>query len=151
MVATLKLTVREALQSDLERVLAIEYACFPDPYPLSLLKKLRAMYFETFLVAEVDEKIVGYLIGAVRWGNIGHILAIGVEPFSRKKGIGAALMKETLERFKRKGARTARLEVRKSNVGAQEFYHRLGFVDRFEVPYYYEDGEAAQTMELNLF
>jgi ribosomal protein S18 acetylase RimI-like enzyme len=58
-------------------------------------------------------------------------------------------MKEMFDRFQNRGARTSRLEVRKSNVDAQQFYHKLGFVDRFEVPYYYEDGETALTMEIS--
>jgi ribosomal protein S18 acetylase RimI-like enzyme len=52
-----------------------------------------------------------------------------------------------VERFIRRGAKMVRLEARKSNTGAQQFYHKLGFKDRMEVPYYYEDGETAVTME----
>jgi ribosomal-protein-alanine N-acetyltransferase len=150
MVSWLQFRIREVDSADMRDVLAIEHRCFPDPYPLSLLNKLRSMYPDTFLVAECNGGVIGYVIGAVRWRNVGHVLAIGVDPPYRKMGMGSALMKETIERFRRKGVKMVRLEVRKSNLGAQEFYRKLGFTDRFEVPYYYGDGESAVTMELTL-
>ncbi|MEM3402668.1 MAG: N-acetyltransferase, partial [Candidatus Hadarchaeales archaeon] len=94
--------------------------------------------------------VVGYIIGAVKWGKVGHILAIGVSPDYRRRKIGSALMEEVLTRFARIGAEVAKLEVRKSNTGAREFYRKLGFVERHEVPYYYADGETAVTMEKSL-
>lgn len=151
------LWIREAMEKDLKAVLDIEYVCFPDPYPLSLLSRLLSMYRSTFLVAEDDgDGVVGYIIGAVRWGKIGHILAIGVTPKHRRKRIGSALMEEIMARFLRQGAEMVRLEVRKSNITAREFYKKHGFVERQEIPYYYMDGESAITMEkalspLNVF
>jgi len=134
----------------MSEVLSIEYKCFPDPYPISLLTRLHSMHPDGFLVAEVGGKVVGYIIGAIRWGPTGHVLAIGVDPYHRRQRIGSALVEEVIKRFIRRGARLVRLEARKSNSGAQQFYHKLGFRDRMEVPYYYEDGETAVTMELPL-
>ena len=144
------LRVREAKEEDLRSVLDIEYKCFPDPYPLSLLHRLHSMHRDTFLVAENDGRVVGYVIGAIRWHNTAHILAIGVDPAFRGRGVGSTLMDEIIKRFQCKGAKVVRLEVRKSNLPAQNFYRKLGFVDRFEVPFYYEDGESAITMERSL-
>lgn len=142
--------IRSVNTTDLKSVFAIEYQNFPDPYPMSLLKKLASMYSDTFLIAEANGTILGYIIGAVRWGNVGHVLAVAIDPQYKRQGVGSVLMEETLSRFRRKGAKVTKLEVRKSNVVAQNFYHKLGFADGFEVPYYYEDGETAVTMELNL-
>ncbi len=142
--------VREAREDDLKEVLDIEYKCFPDPYPLELLYRLRSLYSDMFLVAEVEDKVVGYVIGAIKWFRTGHILAIAVDPPYQGRGIGSKLMEEIMQRFQLKGARIARLEVRKSNVMAQNFYRKLGFAERFEVPFYYEDGETAIAMERDL-
>ncbi|MFN4133507.1 MAG: ribosomal protein S18-alanine N-acetyltransferase [Candidatus Hadarchaeales archaeon] len=151
MEAERRFSVREAEERDLKAILDIEYMCFPDPYPLSLLNRLLSMYRSTFLVVEDDGGgVVGYVIGAVKWGKVGHVLAIGVNPSHRRKKIGSALMKEVLARFAKKGAEIAKLEVRKSNIGAREFYKKLGFLERYEIPYYYVDGETAVTMEKNL-
>lgn len=142
--------LREVREKDLREILEIEYRCFPDPYPISLLYRLMMAYRDTFLVAEVEERIIGYIIGALRWGNTGHILAIGVDPEHRRKGVGSALMAEAMGRLKIKGARLIRLEVRKSNTSAQEFYLALGFRRMEEIPCYYEDGETAIAMEMEL-
>ncbi len=134
----------------MQPILSIEYKCFKDPYPPSLLNRLRAMHPDGFLVAEADGKVVGYVIGVIRWGATGHILAIGVDPPYRKQNIGSALMERIIGRLRAKGAKLVRLEVRKSNHEAQQFYLKLGFRQREEIPYYYEDGEAAVAMDYKL-
>ena len=142
--------IRDVKSNDMQAILTIEYKCFKDPYPLSLLNRLHAMHPDGFLVAEVDGKIVGYLIGVLRWGTTGHILAIATDPSYQRQGIASALMDNIISRLRAKGAKLVRLEVRKSNAGAQQFYLKLGFRQRGEVPYYYEDGEVAMTMDYKL-
>ena len=142
--------VRGAKPYDMSTVLDIEKFCFPDPYPMSLLSRLYITSPEGFLVAEVDGKVVGYLIGTLRWGASGHIMAIGVYPEYRKRGVGTALMVQILDILRMRGARSARLEVRKSNDAAQLFYQKLGFRLGEEIQHYYEDGEAAIVMSREL-
>ncbi len=142
--------IRDIKSNDMQAILTIEYKCFKDPYPLSLLNRLHALHPDGFLVAEAEGKIVGYVIGVLRWGATGHILAISTDPPYQRQGIALALMDDIISRLRAKGAKLVRLEVRKSNVGAQQFYLKLGFRQRGEVPYYYEDGEAAMTMDYKL-
>jgi len=150
MVAQQLISIRELRAEDLKAVLSIQYKCFKDPYPIGLLKRLHVMHPDGFLVADVGGIVVGYLIGVVRWGNIGHILAIGVDPAFRRQRIGTMLINSIITIFREKGVKTVRLEARKSNVGAQLFYKKLGFLERGEMPYYYEDGEPAIAMEFPL-
>lgn len=147
MVAQRLVRIRDVKSSDMQAILSIEYKCFKDPYPLSLLNRLHAMHPDGFLVAEADGKIAGYVIGVLRWGTTGHILAIGVDPFYRRQSIGSILMDNILNRLRAKGAKVVRLEVRRSNLTAQQFYSKLGFHRREEIPYYYEDGETAVAMD----
>lgn len=142
--------IRDVKSKDMQAILTIEYRCFKDPYPLSLLNRLHAMHPDGFLVAEADGKIVGYVIGVLRWGATGHILAIATDPPYQRQSIASALMEHIINRLRAKGAKLVRLEVRKSNAGAQQFYLKLGFRQQGEVPYYYEDGEAAVTMDYKL-
>ncbi len=134
----------------MQAILSIEYKCFKDPYPLSLLNHLYATHPDGFLVAEADGKILGYVIGVIRWGATGHILAIATDPPYQRRNIGSALMEHIISRLRANGAKLVRLEVRKSNAEAQQFYLKLGFREREEIPYYYEDGEAAVTMDYKL-
>jgi ribosomal-protein-alanine N-acetyltransferase len=147
MVAQHLVRIRDVKPKDMQAILSIEYKSFKDPYPLSLLNRLYAMHPDGFLVAEADGKIVGYVIGVIRWGATGHILAIATDPPYRRQKIGSALMESIMSRLRAKGVKLVRLEVRKSNVEAQQFYLNLGFRRREEIPYYYEDGEAAVTMD----
>lgn len=145
-----KVLIRPAREGDLQGVLRVEYESFKDPYPLDLLRHLLASNPLSFLVSEVDGKIVGYIIGTVRWLNIGHILAIAVDPKYRRRGIGTMLMKAAMDYFGKRAVRKVRLEARESNVGARRFYSSLGFSEVGRVPYYYSDGETAIVFEREL-
>lgn len=135
--------VRDAESQDLRSVYKIAQDSFKDPYPLRLIRHIHSTDPEGFLVAEVGESVVGYIIGVVRWGNVGHILAIAVDKSHRREGVGTSLMINALERLRKHGASQVKLEVRASNEGAQKFYEILGFEPEEMVPSYYSDGEAA--------
>lgn len=147
MVAQKIIHIRDIRPEDLRSVYEIAQDSFKDPYPLRLLRHIRDTNPEGFLVAEIGGEIVGYLIGVLRWGDIGHILAIAVDESYRREGVGSALMINVLDRLKRKGASRVKLEVRASNELAQKFYDKMGFESREMVPAYYSDGEAAISME----
>lgn len=142
--------IRDPSPSEMQDIFNVECKCFPDPYPLSLLNQLHSMHPDGFLIAEAGGEIWGYVIGVLRWGKTGHILSIAVDPPHRGQGIGSALMAGILNRLRAKGAKGVRLEVRKSNLGAQKFYLKLGFRVMEEIPFYYEDGETAVAMEFEL-
>lgn len=149
MVAQQLIRIRNLKLGDMKAILDIEYRSFKDPYPLSLLNRLYAMHPDGFLVAEFQNKVVGYVIGVVRWGFTGHILAIAVDPPYRRQGVGTALATNAIDRIRMKRAKQVRLEVRKSNLAARQFYLKLGFAEREEIPHYYEDGETAVIMSMN--
>lgn len=146
MVAQKLVRIRDLKPQDMQVILSIEYKCFRDPYPPGLLNQLNAMHPGGFLVAEVDGKVVGYVIGVMRWGSTGHILSIAVDPPYQRHGVGSALMASIMDRLRAKGAKNVRLEARKSNLAAQRFYLKLGFKRQEEIPYYYEDGESGVAM-----
>jgi len=133
-------------EKDLQEVMEIGYKCFPDPYPLGLLEQLYKSDPCGFLGVRINGKLVGYLICTMRWGGVGHILSIAVDPEHRRKGVGRTLILRALERLRKEGATSVRLEARKSNLGARAFYSVLGFKEERELPHYYEDGETAVLM-----
>ncbi len=142
--------IRELEPRDLKAILSIQYKCFKDPYPLSLIRRLHIMHPDGFLVADAEGTVVGYIIGVIRWGNIGHVLAIGVDPDFQRQRVGTLLIESIVDHFRKKDVKVVRLEARKSNAIAQHFYKNMGFLERGEMPYYYEDGEPAVAMELPL-
>ncbi len=68
-----------------------------------------------------------------------HIGTFAVHPDQRRKGVGRRLLAESLLGAQAEGAKTALLEVRRGNLGAQALYHRFGFEVVGVRPRYYRD------------
>jgi len=135
---------------------------------MSLLN-LYEMYYETFLVAQKNGFIVGYLISRIvdmpvtktpvgpsttrtrDSRRTGHILAIAVDPPYRAQRIGTSLMEVVTKQFKKQGVINVWLEVRVSNTGAIHFYKKLDFKETGIIRSYYSDGEDAVVLRKALF
>ena len=57
-------------------------------------------------------------------GDIGNV---AVAPDSRRRGIGAALLKALFAESERRGAAVLQLEVREGNFAARRLYEKNGF------------------------
>ncbi len=144
------LEIRTAKPEDLEEIYEIERLSFKFPYPPSLLKSYLAICKDLFIVACLRGRVVGYAISLIRCGSVGHLVSIAVHPSFRRRGIGRLLLKESIERLKRKGVRGVRLEVRVSNSPAISLYHSYGFRVVGRIRKYYLDGEDCYVMYLDL-
>jgi len=81
---------------------------------------------DLFLVAEVNQAIMGTVMGA--WdGRNGWVYNHAVDPRVRRTGVGSRLIKELERRLKEKGARQINLVVGRSNLEAQVVYQETGF------------------------
>jgi len=81
---------------------------------------------EWSLLARLGELPVGFLNAGT--GNPGgFIVQIGVIPGQRRRGLGSALMVETMRRMQAAGERDAELTVNVNNPGAIQVYDKLGF------------------------
>jgi len=79
-------------------------------------------------VAEVNEKVVGYITTRVDHGSkIGSIPNIGVLPAFQKGGIGRKLMDIALDYLQNEGMLYVRIETLDQNVIGQRFYPSYGF------------------------
>jgi len=143
-----RVVIRPAKREDIDKIHRIEVLSFKDPYSRSLLTFYLSVAGERgFLVAEVDGRVVGYIIG-VRTRGICHIISIAVHPNWRRKGIGHVLLSELIKSFAFRGVNTFTLEVRASNKAAINFYVKHGFVQSGVIRNYYPDGEDAIIMVL---
>ncbi len=77
-----------------------------------------------------------------------EILTIAVDPTLRGKGVGRALLAESLRQAASAGARTIFLEVAQDNAAALALYKRLGFVNVGDRTGYYrrKDGQRATAI-----
>jgi len=93
-----------------------------------------------------SEDIVGF---SGFWMMVGeaHIIAIGVRNGYRQLGVGEGLLIATIELAQILNANVVTLEVRASNMIAQELYKKYGFqVVGRRLKYYSSDGEDAIIM-----
>ena len=102
------------------------------------------------LVAEAEGKVCGYVF--LRWcGPESELMRIGVAPSKRELGIGGALVDKGLILLAGENVEQCCLEVRASNVSAQQFYLGKGFFHQGMRPKYYRNPvEAAVLMQKNV-
>jgi ribosomal-protein-alanine N-acetyltransferase len=145
------LTIRRALPTDLEAVMAIEEASFRTPWVRqAMIDELSRAHGGLFLVAESGGGLVGYA-GVWVFAGEAHVMNIAVDPACRRRGIGEALLLALLARAVEMGARFAYLEVRPSNEQAIALYGKFGFEPYGRRPSYYADtGEDALLMARKL-
>ena len=134
-------TIRLATKEDLPTVYEIERRSFKDPYPPFFIEMLLNLNPRTFLVAEKEKRVIGYLV-ATKDRSTGHIVSIAVLPEERRRTVGQTLLERGLEILRKLEVETIRLEVRRSNREAQRFYEAQGFEYNHEIAGYYGDEDA---------
>jgi ribosomal-protein-alanine acetyltransferase len=115
----------------LDRLYEIEKECFKEEaFTKEQIAQLLSGYNSISLVARVDSRIAGFVIGMIyvdRNALHGHILTIDVSPAYRRKGIGQKLLQEIEKIFRQKDVSASHLEVREDNVAAINLYRKLGY------------------------
>jgi ribosomal-protein-alanine N-acetyltransferase len=134
----------------------INRICLPENYTDFFFLDLHRRFPETFLVAEENGEIVGYIMCRIEFGlsdfgfsgliKKGHIVSVAVTPQHRRKGIGQALIVEALDGMRSYRAKQCFLEVRITNDPAINLYKKLGFKITRTIHGYYADGEDAYVM-----
>ncbi|MCE4618910.1 MAG: GNAT family N-acetyltransferase [Desulfurococcales archaeon] len=167
--------VRRATREDIPSVMAVNLRSLPENYWYGFYEYILMNWPESFLVAEVDDVIVGYAMSRVedtgdplllglfdenitplyrQWlepRKAGHLVSIAVLKEYRGRGIGSALLSETIEVMKTVyKVESLFLEVRVSNTPAINLYKKFGFKIVRRIPYYYRDGEDAYVMVIRL-
>ena len=152
--------IRRAGPSDLISVMEINLKTLPEHYSDYFYESLLAELPEAFIVAEIGGKHVGYIMCKTEFGfsnfkklgfvKKGHVVSIAVVEEHRRKGIGNALVEESVNGVKLRKCDEFYLEVRCSNTDAVRLYEKMGFVIRQQLNAYYRDGEDAYLMAIEL-
>jgi ribosomal-protein-alanine N-acetyltransferase len=127
---------------------------YSDYFFESILRELP----EAFVVAEVNDNIIGYIMCKIEFGfsnfrklgfvKKGHVVSVAVLDQHRGKGVGRALMLEGVNGVVSRKSDEIYLEVRISNEPAIKMYEKLGFQIKSRLRTYYRDGEDAYLMAL---
>ncbi|MDE1727090.1 MAG: ribosomal protein S18-alanine N-acetyltransferase [Thaumarchaeota archaeon] len=150
--------IRRCDSSDIIPVMEINLKTLPEHYSDYFYESLLAELPEAFLVAEIERKLVGYIMCKIEYGfsnfkklgfvKKGHVVSVAVLPDYRQKGIGRALVEEAMTGVKLKKSDELYLEVRCSNNEAIRLYEKLGFIIKQRLKAYYRDGEDAYLMAI---
>jgi ribosomal-protein-alanine N-acetyltransferase len=152
--------LRKFTPDDLQSVMQINRVCLPENYTDFFFIDLHQRFPETFIVAEEDGKIVGYIMCRIEVGlssfglggliRKGHVVSIAVLPHGRRKGVAQALMTTAMEGMHYYKAKQCYLEVRVTNGAGVALYKKLGFDVSRTSNGYYSDGEDAYVMTKKL-
>ena len=148
--------IRRCEREDIPSVIDINAETLPEHYSDYFYYEILAEFPETFLVAELDGALIGYVMCRIEYGfshlrrlglaRKGHIVSVAVREQHRSRGVGTMLMRASQEAMAEKTATECYLEVRVSNADAIALYQRLGYRVSGRLEAYYKDGEAALVM-----
>src|SRR5688500_19132136 len=132
----------------------------PEHYSDYFFNSILAELPEAFIVAEIKNQIIGYIMCKIEFGfsifrklgfvKKGHVVSVAVLEEHRGKSIGKALMVEGINGVMHRKGDEIYLEVRVSNTSAIKMYQKLRFEIKSRLRSYYRDGEDAYLMALEL-
>lgn len=153
-------TIRYANADDIPSVINVNMVTLPEHYSDYFYYEILNEFPNTFLVAELGDRVVGYVMCRSEYGlsllrrfglaRKGHIISIATLPEHRGKGIASKLIECTMEEMRKSACKECFLEVRVSNDEAIRLYRKIGFEVTGTMQSYYKDGEAAYIMAMQL-
>lgn len=106
---------------------------------------------ETNVVVALEAgKLAGFAIMKYH-DDEAHLLLLAVQPGSRRKGIGAALLAWLEQAALTAGVGQVWLEARFGNAAARAFYRQLGYREIQVLPGYYQGREACVRIARDLW
>ena len=94
----------------------------------------------SYRVVTQNSAMAGFVIGLLEPDHTGHITTIGIAPEHRRRRLASSLLERVEDGFRRREARIVRLEVRATNVPAQQLYLSLSYTITQRLPKYYSNG-----------
>ncbi|MDQ2070303.1 GNAT family N-acetyltransferase/peptidase C39 family protein [Natronospira bacteriovora] len=144
--------IRDARQSDLDVLVALENAVFDSD-------RLSRRSFQRFIqqgrsalrVAEEEGRLLGYVLVIFRRGtSLARLYSMAVASDAQGRGLGRRLLVDGEQQAVENGCVAMRLEVREDNASAITLYQSAGYQPFGRYPDYYEDHADALRMEKSL-
>lgn len=140
------LIIEEMTSKDIDGVFEVEKNCFEHHWSKDAFAKELKNDVARYLVAKLDGKVVGY-VGIWFVMDEGHITNVAVHSDYRGKKIGDELVKSLVNLCKENNIVSMTLEVRISNLVAQNLYKKYGFkLSGIRKEYYSDNKEDAMIM-----
>ena len=140
------IVIRPMTIDDVDGVFEVEKNCFEHYWSKGEFEKEMKNDVARYLVADIDRKIVGY-VGIWFVAGEGHITNVAVHSDYRGQKIGDILIKHLVKICKDNNIFAMTLEVRVSNIVAQNLYKKYGFkLAGIRKEYYSDNKEDAMIM-----
>lgn len=135
---------------DLDEVMALVTRTFDQMFSEEMYMALYQAWPEGQIIDVEGGRLAGVLLSMKRGPTVGRVMVMAVNEGHRDMGIGSLMLRAFVQQCVREGALSIVLEVRASNLRAQEFYRRYGFRVFEPLASYYHDGEDAVVMALDI-
>ena len=134
--------VRKICEADVRQIHEIETLCFAMPWSEeSIRKDVEENVVARWLVLDDGEGNVLAYAGMWFVLDEAHVCNVAVHPDHRRKGYGMLVFRELEKLAMENSMSMMTLEVRRSNIAAQNLYHACGFLDVGYRKRYYEDNK----------
>jgi ribosomal-protein-alanine N-acetyltransferase len=137
----MSLVIRKMTLDDIPAVIDLDQRSFTLPWPeRSFRFELADNPASRCWVAELDGNVVGMIVAWLIVDEV-HVATLATHPDFRRQGIGSKLLAHTLRALLAEGARSSFLEVRASNLAAQDMYRKFGYEATGRRRRYYRDND----------
>ena len=144
--------IRDYRRQDFEALWQIDQACFARG--ISYSRRELAFYIARklgfTLVAELEGRILGFVVVDRDRQGQAHVITIDVLTEARRSGLGSRLMTAVEERLRALGCSVVFLETAVDNAAALAFYKRHGYNVVQTIPRYYLDTIDALVLAKDL-
>jgi ribosomal-protein-alanine N-acetyltransferase len=124
--------------TEIDGLMAVDRESFSQPWTRQMYEdELRNPCSTIWIARRPDGHLAGYCSVWLVVDEL-HINNVAVCQDLRRHGLGAALVAHALTSGAAAGAKSATLEVRRSNTAARRLYEQLGFRQRGERARYYD-------------
>lgn len=117
--------IRPMRSEDLPEVMRIENLAFPQPWSEDFFRD--AGQSESWVICSDDGILRGYIMYYTVLDE-GEIINFAIDPAFQRRGLGTRLLSQTIKIMQKRNVSRFFLEVRASNIAAQDLYRRFGFV-----------------------
>ena len=139
-------SIRPYTDDDLDTLVAIEQASFPNAWSRELLAEWIQRADTDCRVLEQEGRVVGFLLVVYEPEGL-HMVNLAVDPDFRRRGLGLSALELIDELAEERDAERVVLEVRETNLAAQLLYRKAGYRAVGIVSDYYRNEDAYRMMK----
>ncbi|UCB58405.1 MAG: ribosomal protein S18-alanine N-acetyltransferase [Thermoplasmatales archaeon] len=142
------INIRSFKPIDTFSVIKLASITLPEQYNPSLFTFFYETYPKGFIIAELNHKIIGFLVGVKIHQKKAKILMLSVNPDFHRQKIGEKLLFQFIKTIINENIKRVELEVRTDNIKAIKFYEKYNFKKVKKIKNFYQNEESAYTMRL---